>query len=170
MMISAHDNVIVQTNFGPQVQSYSEQSNPASSENAQKKQKIDSFPLSRLRYINLGEWNYNWGDRRYDKVQNASVLPNQIVSLAQRAHEIALRQTLKGTVSPVLFDMAICNLYHLQRPSDRLGGHQDNVESNLSLPLVTISLGAPGVFFCSEGVLVLMFPRQFCYELATAWL
>ena len=37
MMISAHDNVIVQTNFGPQVQSYSEQSNPASSENAQKK-------------------------------------------------------------------------------------------------------------------------------------
>jgi len=74
------------------------------------------------------------------------VLPDRIVSLAQRAHEIALRQTTEGTVSPVPFDMAICNLYHLQRPSDRLGGHQDNVESNLSLPLVTISLGAPGIF------------------------
>ena len=44
------------------------------------------------------------------------------------------------------FNFAICNFYHLQRPSDRLGGHKDDVESNLSLPLVTISLGAPGIF------------------------
>ena len=42
------------------------------------------------------------------------------------------------------------NLYHLHRPSDRLGGHRDNVESNLSLPLVTISLGAPGIFLLGQ--------------------
>jgi hypothetical protein len=44
------------------------------------------------------------------------------------------------------FNFAICNFYHLHRPSDRLGGHKDDVESNLSLPLVTVSLGAPGIF------------------------
>ena len=36
-------------------------------------------------------------------------------------------------------------------PSDRLGGHQDNVESDVSLPLVTVSLGAPGVFLLGGG-------------------
>jgi len=149
MTIAADANVIVQTNFGPQMQSLSAntaKSDSASLGNAQKKQKTDSFSLSRLRYINVGEWNYNWGDRRYDKIKNASALPARIVSLAQQAHAIATGQIREGSVAPVPFDMAICNLYHLQRPSDRLGGHQDNVESNLSLPLVTISLGAPGIF------------------------
>ncbi|KAL9179171.1 hypothetical protein ACHAXT_008461 [Thalassiosira profunda] len=133
--------VVVQTNFGPQLQSYVADKSPTS-----KKRRIDSFPLSRLRYLNLGEWNYNWGDRRYEKVPQAKPLESRIVSLAQRAHAIARQKTKEVSAAPVPFDMAICNLYHLSRPSDRLGGHRDDVESNLALPLVTISLGAPGIF------------------------
>ena len=132
---------IRQTNFWPQL----------NDDNQSKKRKMDSFPLSRLRYINLGEWNYNWGDRLYEKVDSAMVLPDRLKSLAHRAHEIAKKQTNEVCTSPVSFDLAICNLYHLHRPSDRLGGHQDNVESDVSLPLVTVSLGAPGVFLLGGG-------------------
>ena len=136
---SDHD-IIVQTNFFPELKSH------ASNENQAKKRKIDSFPLSRYRYINLGEMNYNWGDRCYEKVPNADKLPGRLVSLAQHAHKIAQKQTNEVSTSPVSFDMAICNMYHLSRPSDRLGGHRDNVELDVSLPLVTISMGAPGIF------------------------
>ena len=142
LTISADSSAIVQTNFWPQLQSYS----PPNDDNQSKKRKIDSFPLSRLRYINLGEWNYNWGDRLYEKVDKAMIMPDRLISLAHRAHEIAKKQTNEVCASPVSFDMAICNLYHLHRPSDRLGGHRDNVESDVSLPLVTVSLGAPGIF------------------------
>ena len=82
----------------------------------------------------------------YEKVQGVEVLPAPLVSLAQRAYEIARKQTNEARTVPVLFDMAICNIYHIHRSSDRLGGHKDNVESDLSLPLVTVSLGAPGIF------------------------
>ena len=130
----------------PQMQSYTQKTSDES-ESALKRRKIDSFPLSKLRYLNLGAFNYNWGDRRYDLISGATVLNSRLVSLAQHATSMA---TQKGDKSHkdlnIDFNMAICNFYHLQRPSDRLGGHQDNVESNLSLPLVTISLGAPGVF------------------------
>mmetsp|Transcript_7418 Transcript_7418/g.15253 ORF Transcript_7418/g.15253 Transcript_7418/m.15253 type:complete len:720 (-) Transcript_7418:56-2215(-) len=154
--ISANSSAVVQTNFGSQSAAYSQPSSPEpnssnssslkSSGNQSKKRKVDSFPLSKLRYLNLGEWNYNWGDRKYEKVLNAVPLPQRIVSLAQHADSIAACRMNRINSSPVPFDMAICNLYHLQRPSDRLGGHKDNVESNLSLPLVTVSLGAPGIF------------------------
>ncbi|KAL7463763.1 hypothetical protein ACHAXS_004117 [Conticribra weissflogii] len=158
--ISADSSAFVQTNFGPQSAAYdlpskspspeSKSSNASSSnsyENLSKKRKVDSFPLSKLRYLNLGEWNYNWGDREYEKVSNAMPLPQSIISLAQHATSLAAcRMNSNIFFSPVPFDMAICNLYHLHRPSDRLGGHKDNVESNLSLPLVTVSLGAPGIF------------------------
>jgi alkylated DNA repair protein alkB family protein 1 len=123
------------------------QSDPSTEKDRPKKQrKINSFPLSKLRYVNLGEWNYNWNDRRYEKIQNAMTLPDRLVSLAHHAHDIAKRQTNAESTPSIPFDMAICNVYHLQRPSDRLGGHQDDVESDLSLPLVTVSLGAPGIF------------------------
>ena len=139
-------SIICQTNWGPQMQSYA-QKGPEESESALKRRKIDSFPLSKLRYLNLGAFNYNWGDRRYDLISGATALHSRLVNLAQHATTMAIQ---KGDVShkdlTIDFNMAICNFYHLQRPSDRLGGHQDNVESNLSLPLVTISLGAPGVF------------------------
>ena len=143
VFIPASASVIVQTNFGPQIQS-----DPSTEKDRPKKQrKVISFPLSKLRYVNLGEWNYNWNDRRYEKVQNAMTLPDRLVALAHHAHDIAKRQTNAESTAPSIpFDMAICNVYHLQRPSDRLGGHQDDVESDLSLPLVTVSLGAPGIF------------------------
>ena len=167
--ISADSSVVVQTNFGPQSLLYSQSraasdvatpqsiQDTSSSDNPTKKRKIDFFPLSKLRYLNLGEWNYNWGDRKYEKVSGAMKLSESLVALAQRAYSIAKQRTnILEIIPPIPFNMAICNLYHLQRPSDRLGGHQDNVESNLSLPLVTISLGAPGIFLLggtSRGVM-----------------
>lgn len=146
LKIQSDASIICQTNWGPQMLSYTQKASDEA-ESAPKKRKIDSFPLSKLRYLNLGAFNYNWGDRRYDLISGAAVLNSRLVSLAQRATSMAIQ---KGDKSHrdlnIDFNMAICNFYHLQRPSDRLGGHQDNVESNLSLPLVTISLGAPGVF------------------------
>lgn len=151
MTIAGDSSVIVQTNFGSELRSYTEydSSTSPSSGNAAKKRRVESFPLSKLRYLNLGEWNYNWGDRKYEKISGALALPKRFVGLAQHAYDIAKQKT--GNIettkdSSTAFDMAICNLYHLQRPSDRVGGHQDNVEHDLSLPLVTISLGAPGIF------------------------
>lgn len=135
-------NIIKQTNFGPQMQSYTESGGVAS-----KKRKVDSFPLSKLRYLNLGSFNYNWGDRQYDLIPGAMSLHPRLVALAQRATAMSIREgneSLNGLT--IDFNMAICNFYHLHRSSDRLGGHKDDVESNLSLPLVTISLGAPGIF------------------------
>jgi DNA alkylation damage repair protein AlkB len=143
VFIPARASVIAQTNFGPQMQS----DLSIEKDRPKKQRKINALPLSKLRYVNLGEWNYNWHDRLYEKVQNAMAFPDRLVSLAQHAHDIA--KCLSNTVSaapPISFDMAICNVYHLQRPSDRLGGHQDDVESDLSLPLVTVSLGSPGIF------------------------
>ena len=139
-------SIIQQTNFGPQMQAYTQQASEESG-SALKKRKIDSFPLSKLRYLNLGAFNYNWGDRRYELISGAMALHPRLKALAQ--HAIAMSIQKRGGCDKDLqidFNMAICNFYHLLRPSDRLGGHQDNVESNLSLPLVTISLGAPGVF------------------------
>lgn len=137
--IPTHSPVIAQTNFGPQL----------ASTIGSKKRKIESVPLSKLRYLNLGQWNYNWGDRRYDKIPGANPFPESFTSLAKRAYEVAeqkIRKDNKTTSSHSKFDMAICNFYHLQRPSDRLGGHKDDVESDLTSPLITFSLGAPGIF------------------------
>ena len=141
--ILADSPIIVQTNFGPQLLSQS-------SGSACKKRKIESFPLSKLRYLNLGEWNYNWGARRYDRIPKAKSFPTSLSRLAGHAYQLAQQQDLIVTpldkTSTISFDMAICNFYHLQRPSDRLGGHKDDVESDLTSPLITISLGAPGIF------------------------
>ncbi len=146
LKIPSDANIICQTNWGPQMQSYAQEASDES-ESALKRRKIDPFPLSKLRYLNLGAFNYNWGDRRYDLITGATVLNSRLVSLARHATSMAIQKGDKSQTNlNIDFNMAICNFYHLQRPSDRLGGHQDNVESNLSLPLVTISLGAPGVF------------------------
>jgi len=150
LTLPADAAVVPHTNFGPQLQSYSLNNGQEEDDAPKKKRKttIDSFPLSRLRYINLGGWNYNWGDRRYERAQDATALPDRLVSLARRAHEAAKELTNKGIAAAKLpeFDMAICNLYHLRRPSDRLGGHRDDVESDPTQPLVAVSLGAPGIF------------------------
>ena len=66
-------SIIVQTNWGPQIQSYTQEDSEVSG-CALKKRKIDSFPLTKLRYLNLGAFNYNWGDRRYDLISGAMTL------------------------------------------------------------------------------------------------
>ena len=147
LTVPSDASIICQTNWGPQMQSYA-QTAADDSESALKRRKVDSFSLSKLRYLNLGAFNYNWGERRYDIISGAAKLDPKLISLAENATAIARtkRGDVSSTVPAIDFNMGICNFYHLQRPSDRLGGHQDNVESDLSLPLVTISLGAPGVF------------------------
>ena len=135
--------IIAQTNFGPQL--------AQTCGNASKKQKIEYVALSKLRYLNIGEWNYNWGDRKYDKIPLAKPFPVSFSRFAERAYEVAQQQVLHYDHShssrhTSKFDMAICNFYHLERPSDRLGGHKDDVESDLTSPLITISLGAPAIF------------------------
>jgi len=143
----ADSPVTVQTNFSSELANYpSDDDRIAHSPSSKKRKRPESFPLSKLRYLNLGEWNYNWGDRRYEKVPHATALPDRLVEVARRAHELAKEQTGEAASRPVDFDMAICNFYHQSRPSDRLGGHRDDVEEDLNLPLVTISLGATGVF------------------------
>lgn len=141
--IPADSPIIGQTNFAPQIMS-------RNSGNASKKRKVESVSLSKLRYLNLGEYNYNWGDRKYDKIPGALPFPTSFTALARRAYDLAQQEVKRDcqseTCNKSAFDMAICNFYHLHRPSDRLGGHKDDVESDLTSPLITISLGAPGVF------------------------
>lgn len=142
--IPADSPIIVQTNFAPQILSQD-------SGNASKKRKIESVPLSKLRYLNLGEYNYNWGDRKYDRIPGALPFPKSFTALARIAYDLAQQKInndsqLVCTYNKSIFDMAICNFYHLHRPSDRLGGHKDDVESDLTSPLITVSLGSPGIF------------------------
>ncbi|KAL7555212.1 hypothetical protein ACHAWF_018858 [Thalassiosira exigua] len=141
LTIPANASIVAQTNFGPQMKSHS-----ACESNTSKKRRMDSFPLSRLRYLNLGAFDYDWGERRYRRVKGAAPLPDRLASLARRAQEVAARASERVPPAPAAFDAAICNLYHLRRPSDRLGGHRDDAESDPSRPLVALSLGAPGIF------------------------
>ena len=109
------------------------------------------YLIEQLRYLNIGQWNYNWGGRRYDRVSQAHPFPEPLSKLAHQAYSIACQwvhgsKQTETMLASSRFDMAICNFYHLQRPSDRLGGHKDDVESDLTSPLITISLGAPGIF------------------------
>jgi len=88
---------------------------------------------------------------RYDRVPQAHPFPKELTELAHHAY-IKAQQCITGSIPlgpqrlAPSFDMAICNFYHLQRSSDRLGGHKDDVESDITSPLVTVSLGAPGIF------------------------
>lgn len=79
----------------------------------------------------------------------ATPLPELLASCAGRAIEV-LRAAgeLEGGSA---FEAAICNLYHAaRRPSDRLGGHQDDVEEDAESPLVTISIGLPCIFLLGK--------------------
>ena len=46
-------------------------------------------------------------------------LPHRLISLAQRAHDdMARAQTNDSSTEQVAFDMAICNVYHVNRHSE----------------------------------------------------
>ncbi|CAK9083843.1 unnamed protein product [Durusdinium trenchii] len=102
--------------------------------------------IERLRWVTLGQ-QYDWSSRSY--LSDERPLPELLVSFASRAVEL-LR--LAGEIhSMPRFQAAICNLYHAaRRPSDRLGGHRDDVEEDATSPLVTISIGLPCVFLLGK--------------------
>ncbi|CAJ1440590.1 unnamed protein product [Effrenium voratum] len=76
-------------------------------------------------------------------------LPELLVSHAERAVELLQEAGQLEASEP--FQAAICNLYHAaRRPSDRLGGHRDDVEEDTRSPLVTLSLGLPCVFLLGK--------------------
>eukprot|EP00913_Durusdinium_trenchii_P013515 g12687.t3 len=87
--------------------------------------------IERLRWVTLGQ-QYDWSSRSY--LSDERPLP-ELLELLRLAGEIH---------SMPRFQAAICNLYHAaRRPSDRLGGHRDDVEEDATSPLVTISIGLP---------------------------
>lgn len=97
--------------------------------------------VEKLRWVTLGR-QYDWGARTY--LDEAPPLPRALSSLADSV-VASIPLPPEAEVQP--FDAAICNLYHsARRPSDRLGGHTDEVEPNAASPLVTVSLGLPCIF------------------------
>eukprot|EP01053_Blabericola_migrator_P012875 Blabericola_migrator_1__12874@NODE_83_length_14926_cov_238_210041_g74_i0_p5_GENE_NODE_83_length_14926_cov_238_210041_g74_i0NODE_83_length_14926_cov_238_210041_g74_i0_p5_ORF_typecomplete_len347_score61_552OGFeII_Oxy_2/PF13532_6/1_4e29_NODE_83_length_14926_cov_238_210041_g74_i068987938 len=87
----------------------------------------------RLRWISLG-CDYDWTDRVY---RSRARLPEE---LASKGKAIARRLRLASDYDP---DCALVNYYGW---SDRLRGHTDDVEEALDMPLITITLGQPGIF------------------------
>lgn len=98
--------------------------------------------LEHLRWVTLGR-QYDWSERIYLPEESGQALPSMLQRLAEAV--VATLALPPDVVRP--FDTAICNLYHAaRRPSDRLGGHKDDVERDTSSPLVAVSVGLPGIF------------------------
>jgi len=91
--------------------------------------------LSKLRWSTLG-CHYDWGARVYHKER--TTFPEPLTNL--------VRDVLRPVGIDSTPEAAIVNFYHASRPSDRLGGHLDDVESANTRPLVSLSLGLPAVF------------------------
>ena len=104
------------------------------------KQNIFVTPqLQKLRWVTLG-YQYDWGARKYEKTQTAGPVPPPLVDLCKEVSKKC------GIQEELVVDAGIINFYHAKRSSDRLGGHRDDVEADNFSPLVSISLGLPGVF------------------------
>lgn len=99
--------------------------------------------VERLRWVTLGQ-QYDWTERKYLPASDAPPLPKELCALAEAAAS-AMPLPPEAAVRP--FEAAICNIYHaVRRPSDRLGGHRDDVEPDVASPLVSVSLGLPCIF------------------------
>jgi DNA alkylation damage repair protein AlkB len=107
----------------------------------------DSLRFNRLRWSCVG-YHYDWGERSYN-TKNFSNFPNSL--------KLIYFEILKLINYPTPPDpqSAIINFYHSHRPSDRLGGHRDDVELDDESPLVSLSMGLPGVFLCESESMVL---------------
>ncbi len=108
-------------------------------------QGIDNFwdcgpndSINKLRWVTLG-YQYDWGLREYEKVQTAAV-PFPLIEICKSVAKSC------NISEELVVDAGIINLYHAKRTSDRLGGHKDDAEPDCVSPLVSISLGLPGVF------------------------
>lgn len=100
--------------------------------------------VERLRWVTVGR-QYDWATRTYREEDGDShELPEELRELAE-AVVAALPLQVQSQARP--FEAAICNFYHAaRRPSDRLGGHRDDVEEDTTSPLVGVSIGLPCIF------------------------
>ncbi|CAE8598112.1 unnamed protein product, partial [Polarella glacialis] len=90
--------------------------------------------VDRLRWVTLGR-QYDWSARCYLE-DEPTPLPELLVWLAEDVVSTLPLPTVEDGRSSHSFEAAICNLYHAaRRPSDRLGGHRDDVEPDASSPL-----------------------------------
>jgi alkylated DNA repair protein alkB family protein 1 len=89
--------------------------------------------LRSLRWATLG-YQYQWGTRSYDPAQHTP-MPTGLSEICQG---------LCGLIGEVMDPQAaIVNYY---TPKSKMGGHVDDAELDLTLPLVSLSLGLSAVF------------------------
>lgn len=120
-----------------------------------------SVLLRKLRWASLGP-PFNWTDRVYDRDVQYLPLPQQLKQIACHHAALAASINSRGTQSAVAEgaqqvaadqptnpqsafapDVALVNYYHA---GDTLGGHKDDVEPDMTQPIVTMSLGCEAVF------------------------
>lgn len=106
--------------------------------------------LKRLRWSCVG-YHYNWTDRSYSKNEKTN-FPSSL----ERIWTNVLSKCPEIHNTPKC-ESAIINFYHSHRPSDRLGGHRDDVEVSDDSPLVSISMGLCGIFLI-ENIAMVLYP------------
>lgn len=92
--------------------------------------------LQKLRWACVGP-NFDWTGRKYLRDQPHLRLPSYLAEIARRSADLA------GAGSGFEPDAALVNFYG---PGDTLGGHRDDVEADLEMPIVSISLGCDAIF------------------------
>uniref|UniRef100_A0A383WCP4 Fe2OG dioxygenase domain-containing protein n=1 Tax=Tetradesmus obliquus TaxID=3088 RepID=A0A383WCP4_TETOB len=131
-----------------------------------------SMLLRKLRWASLGP-PYNWTLRVYEPHEPHTLLPSELVQLAEHFAALAARAcsssrsgssgggsrdsgaadadaaaspgSTPAAAAAAVFrpNVALVNYYH---PGDTLNGHKDDVERDLLQPIVTMSLGCAAVF------------------------
>ncbi|KAK9805817.1 hypothetical protein WJX73_003125 [Symbiochloris irregularis] len=102
--------------------------------------------LRKLRWATLGA-PYDWTARTYDHSAQQRPIPAVLHAIATRLMSMVAQLHHDGSaesaMAPFVADAAIVNYYG---KSDTLGGHRDDVESDLTQPLISISLGCSAIF------------------------
>eukprot|EP00850_Spirogloea_muscicola_P001338 SM000005S17135 [mRNA] locus=s5:367661:369607:+ [translate_table: standard] len=126
--------------------------------------------LRRLRWATIGI-QFDWSNRQYDHTMPHRPIRKDLVALAAR---LACPALPPG--STFRAEAAIINFYS---EGDMLGGHLDDMEVDLSLPIVSISLGCTAVFLLggpsrednplamllrSGDVVLMAGPARLCYH------
>lgn len=93
--------------------------------------------LRKLRWATIG-LQFDWGKRAYNAALPHAAVPGEIAELAARLAAPALAPGRRFSA-----EAAIVNFYG---PDDMLGSHQDDIEADLSKPIVSISLGCKAIF------------------------
>lgn len=116
-------------------------SHMTNTDNQQEKQILTSQSdvlafIKKIRWVTLG-YHYDWTTKEYDMRRP----PNPIPALLHRySTKFAAAAHHSTTMLP---EAGIINYY---QPGDTLTGHVDRSEHNMSVPLVSISLGLSAVF------------------------